>query len=88
MREDLFKAINKMENVQCYILISNDGMTLSGSEVEVRAMLSQIVHVLKVHGFSEERINRAVELGLMTDEERKETLFGNITDMLNRYIKR
>lgn len=91
MREELFKGINKMENIECYILVTDCGIMVHGNDVEIKAMLSQTVNQLKVHGFEDRDLKKAFELGLLTYEEReeivKEKLEGLIDKLFERMVK-
>lgn len=72
MRNELFKGINKMGNIGCFLLVTDKGIMMNGNDIEARAMLSHIVYQLKEHGIDEVELKRAYELGLMSDKERDE----------------
>ena len=84
MRNELFKGINKMGEIGCYLLVTDRGIMLCGNDVEARAMLSQIVNQFKEHGIDEEEIKRAVEIGLMSKEERKEVSKDKIESLIEK----
>lgn len=87
MRNELFKGINKMGNIECYLLVTDRGIMVCGNDVEIRAMFSQIVSQLKEHGIDEAELQRAFELGLMSNEEREEVAKEKIQSLIEKMIE-
>lgn len=88
MRNELFKGINKMGNIDCYLLITDKGMMVYGNDVEIRAMFSHIVFQLKEHGIEEKELAKAFKLGLMSEEERKEITKEKISSFVEKLFER
>lgn len=88
MRNELFKGLNKMGNINCYMLLTDKGVMLCGSDVEARAMLSQMVYQLKSHGLKDDDLREAVELGLMSDEEREQKTNEKIESLIEKLFGR
>lgn len=86
MRNELFKGINKMGNIDCYLLCTDGGIMVCGNDVEIKAMFSQIVNQLKEHGVSETVLTRAFELGLMSNEEREEVAKEKISSLIEKLL--
>ena len=86
MRNELFKGINKMGNIDCYLLCTDRGIMVCGNDVEIRAMFSQIVSQLKEHGIDEDELKRAFELGLMSNEERQEVAKEKIESLIEKLL--
>ena len=86
MRQELFKGINKMGDIECYLLVTDRGIMMCGNDVEARAMLSQIVSQLKEHGLEENELKRAFELGLMTSDEREAVAKEKISSLIEKII--
>lgn len=86
MRNELFKGINKMGNIDCYLLCTDRGIMVCGNDVEIRAMFSQIVSQLKDHGMEDEELQRAFELGLMSNEEREEVAKEKINSLIEKLL--
>lgn len=84
MRNELFKGINKMGNIDCYLLVTDKGMMVYGNDIELRAMLSHIVNQLKEHGIEEKELKRAFELGLMSNEERDEVAKEKLDNLIEK----
>lgn len=84
MRNELFKGINKMENIDCYLLVTDKGMMVYGNDIEIRAMFSQIVNQLKNHGIGEKELSRAFELGLMSEKEREEEKKEKVNSLIEK----
>lgn len=88
MRNELFKGINKMGNMNCYLLVTDKGIMMCGNDVEARAMLSQIVHQLQSHGIEDHEILRAVEIGLMTEKEREGIMHNKVEELIEKLFGR
>lgn len=86
MRNELFKGINKMGNLECYLLCTDRGIMVCGNDVEIRAMFSQIVSQLKEHGIEESELQRAFELGLMSNDEREEVAKEKIHSLIEKLL--
>lgn len=86
MRNDLFKGINKMGDIDCYLLCTDMGIMVCGNDVEIRAMFSQIVNQLVEHGIEENELQRAFDLGLMSNEEREAVAKDKISKLIEKLI--
>lgn len=86
MRNELFKGINKMGNIDCYLLCTDRGIMVCGNDVEIRAMFSQIVNQLIEHGIEENELQRAFELGVMSNEEREEVAKEKISSLIEKLL--
>ena len=86
MRQELFKGINKMGNIDCYLLCTDKGIMMCGNEIEARAMLSQIVCQLKEHGIEDNELKRAFDLGLMSNDEREEVAKEKLGSLIEKLI--
>jgi len=84
MRNELFKGINKMGNIGCYLLVTDKGIMMNGNDIEARAMLSHIVYQLKQHGIDEDEIKRAYELGLMSNKERDKVAKEKLDNLIEK----
>lgn len=87
MRNELFKGINKMGDLDCYLLVTDRGIMVCGNDIEIRAMFSQIVSQLKEHGLEAKELQRAFELGLMSNEEREEAAKEKIESLIEKLIE-
>ena len=88
MRNELFKGINKMGNIGCYLLVTDKGIMMSANDIEARAMFSHIVFQLKEHGITEKELAKAYRLGLMSDEEREEASKEQLASFINKLFER
>lgn len=86
MKNELFKGINKMGDIDCYLLCTDSGIMVCGNDVEIRAMFSQIVSQLKEHGIKESELQRAFELGVMSNEEREEVAKEKLNSLIEKLI--
>ena len=84
MRKELFKGINKMGNIECYLLVTYKGIMMSGNDIEARAMFSHIVYQLNQHGISDDELKRAYELGLMSKEERDKVANEKLNNLIEK----
>ena len=87
MRNELFKGINKMGEIDCYLLCTDRGIMVCGNDVEIRAMFSQIVSQLKDHGIEESELQRAFELGVMSNEEREVAAKEKLQNLIEKMIE-
>lgn len=66
--EKLFKKLNKER--ECKVLISQNGISIEGSDCAVLTCLAIFVDTLeKEIGIDKDRIEHAIQVGMMSDEE-------------------
>lgn len=83
MRSELFKGINEMGDLECYLVVTDKGIMMYGNSVEARAMLSQLVNQLQKHGIPEHELKEAFEIGIMSNKDRDKLLKQEIKNLLN-----
>lgn len=75
------KNIDEGNNTTSFIYISDNGMTTEGATPDIMNLLSLMVKSLLKHGMDKELIEKSVQIGLSTDEEKLEML----SELLERF---
>lgn len=68
MKKDIIDFVNKSGKIECFIVMTNEGIRINGKGHEVLAMLASLVNELKDR-IPKEQFEKAIEIGFMKENE-------------------